>query len=117
MHPLASETTVPSTRAFGSSAHHWRRIRDDKRFIQPVGDQAAYEPSQVREIADNILLFQRTNGGWPKDYDMLAVLTAEQRETVAATRDRDDTSFDNSNGHAQVDYLAHALPSAQWRRR
>ncbi len=100
----------PSTRAFGSSAHHWRRIRDDKRFIQPIGEQPSYEPSQVREIAGNILLFQRSNGGWPKDYDMLAVLTAEQRAAVEATRERDDTSFDNSNGHSQVDYLARALP-------
>lgn len=107
---VTGQPSVPSTRAFGSSAHHWRRIRDDKRFIQPVGEQPAYEPSQVREIASNILLFQRTNGGWPKDYDMLAVLTPPQRAAVEATCDRDDTSFDNSNGHSQVDYLARALP-------
>lgn len=104
------ESQPPSTRAFGSSAHHWRRIRSESRFIQPIEDQAAYDPTQVREIVDNILLFQRTNGGWPKDYDMLAVLTPEQRDAVAATRDEDDTSFDNSNGHSQVAYLARVLP-------
>jgi PelA/Pel-15E family pectate lyase len=105
-----NSTQPPSTRAFGSSAHHWRRIRDDKRFIQPIADQPAYDDSQVREIVGNILLFQRVGGGWPKDYDMLAVLTPEQRVTILATRNRDDTSFDNSNGHSQVDYLARALP-------
>ena len=65
-------------------------------------------PTQVREIVDNILLFQRANGGWPKDYDMLAVLTDEQRKAVRATHERADTSFDNHNLHSQVDYLAQA---------
>ncbi len=105
-----TEANWPSTRGFGSSAHHWRRIQNKDRFIQPIGDQPNYESRQVREIVGNILLFQRSNGGWPKDYDMQAILTAEQREAVRATYDRDDTSFDNSNGHSQVDYLARALP-------
>src|SRR4051794_28963317 len=64
---------------FHDSAHHWRFIRDEGRFIQAQPDQPAYAASQVREIAANILLFQRENGGWPKDYDMAAILTEEQR--------------------------------------
>lgn len=93
---------------FVSSAHHWRQIRDDTRFIQPVANQASYPPTEVRQIAANILLFQRANGGWPKDYDMTAVLTDQQRATVLATRSRADTSFDNGNIHSQVRYLARA---------
>ena len=103
---------------FRDSAHHWRKIRDTTRFIQALLDQAAYEPSQVAEIAANILLFQRTNGGWPKDYDMLAVLTDEQKDAIRGTHDRDDTSFDNHNIHSQVDYLARAYSVADensWR--
>jgi PelA/Pel-15E family pectate lyase len=96
------------TSGFHDSIHHWRKIRDTSRFIQVVPDQPSYGPSQVREIVGNILLFQRENGGWPKDYDMLAVLTDEQRKTVIATHNRADTSFDNHNLHSQVDYLAHA---------
>jgi PelA/Pel-15E family pectate lyase len=106
------------TRGFGSSAHHWRKIRDENRVIQPEPEQAAYAADQVREIAANLLLFQRTNGGWPKDYDMRAVLTEGQREAVRATRDRNDTSFDNSNIHSQVDYLARAYDAGRdpaWR--
>jgi len=94
--------------SFRDGAHHWRRIRDDKRVIQAEPDQPAYEPTQVRAIAQNILLFQRANGGWPKDYDMLAVLTESQRAQLAATRTRDDTSFDNHNVFGQVEYLARA---------
>ncbi len=44
----------------------------------------------------------------PLTYDMLAVLTDEQRQSVAGARQRDDASFDNHNIHSQVDYLARA---------
>ena len=93
---------------FHDGAHHWRVFRDAGRFITVQGDQPSYGPTQVREIVGNILLFQRTNGGWPKDYDMTAILTDEQRARVLATRDGHDTSFDNGNVHSQVTYLARA---------
>jgi PelA/Pel-15E family pectate lyase len=96
------------TSGFQSGAHHWRRIRDDSRVIQALPDQPSFAPTQVDEIVANILLFQRDNGGWPKDYDMLAVLTDEQKDAVRATASRTDTSFDNDNVHSQVDYLARA---------
>lgn len=103
---------------FGSSISHWRNLKDDRRFIHVLPDQESYEPTQVREIIENILLYQRANGGWPKDYDMTAILTPEQRETVIATRDRSDTSYDNNNLFSQVEYLARAveqLEDPRWR--
>ena len=106
------------TSGFGDSRHHWLHIRDTNRFIQVLPEQPEYRPDQVREIVTNILLFQRENGGWPKDYDMLAVLTPEQKAAVLATRSRTDTSFDNGNLHSQVSYLAHAFAAAnepEWR--
>lgn len=111
---LIKRTAAPAspaidTSGFRDGAHHWRRIRDPNRVIQPQPDQAAYSPAQVDEIVSNILLFQRDNGGWPKDYDNLAVLTPEQVAAVKATHNRDDTSFDNHNTHSQVDYLARAF--------
>jgi PelA/Pel-15E family pectate lyase len=51
-------------------------------------------------------MFQRANGGWPKDYDMTAILTEEQKAKVRETHDRADSSFDNGNLHSQVAYLA-----------
>lgn len=77
--------------------------------MQPLPDQPSYRPEQVREIAANILLFQRANGGWPKDYDMLAVLTPEQVRAVRDSHERTDTTFDNHTTHTQVDYLARAF--------
>ena len=88
-------------------------------MIHVLPDQASYLPEQVEEIVANILLFQRANGGWPKDYDMLAILTPEQVAAIEATHDRNDTSFDNYNIHSQVDYLAKAYAAGgdeHWRR-
>ncbi len=97
---------------FKSGIHHWRNLRDPSRFIIVERDQPSFAPSQVREIVGNILLFQRENGGWPKDYDMTAVLSAEQRAKVLETRGKRDTSFDNGNIHSQVGYLARAAAQA-----
>jgi PelA/Pel-15E family pectate lyase len=101
--------TSIDTAGFRDGANHWRNIRDTNRFIQALPQQPAYSQEQVREIVANILLFQRDNGGWPKDYDMLAILTEEQKAAVRATRGSSDTSFDNHNIHSQVDYLARAF--------
>lgn len=96
------------TAGFRDSAHHWRNINQPERIMQALPEQPAYAPTQVREIADNLLLFQRANGGWPKDYDMLAVLTEEQRKLIRDTRANTDTSYDNHTTHPQVAYLAKA---------
>ncbi len=104
---------------FGDSAHHWRTIRDETRFIQAEPGQPSYAPSQVREIVENILLFQRENGGWPKDFDMTAILTEAQQAKVRATHQRADTSFDNGNLHSQAAYLARAFAQSgepAWRK-
>lgn len=106
--PAASAPLTISLDGFRSGAHHWRNIRDTSRFIQVTPHQPAYPPTDIESIAANILLFQRTNGGWPKDYDMAAVLTDDQRAQVIATRNKTDTSYDNNNIHAQVEYLARA---------
>ncbi len=111
--------TPIDTSGFRDSTHHWREIRDEGRFIQPEPNQPVYAPEQVREIAANILLFQRENGGWPKDYDMTAILTDAQKAKVRETHKQTDTSFDNGNLHSQVLYLARAYaqsPEPEWRR-
>ncbi|MBX9656359.1 pectate lyase [bacterium] len=99
----------PDVRGFSDGAHHWYKIKDDSRVIRAASEQPRFNPAQVTEIADNILIFQRANGGWPKDYDMLAMLTSDQKKAVLDSRNREDTSFDNHNIHSQVDYLARAF--------
>lgn len=106
---LAVGADAIDTSGFRDATHHWRRINEPERVMQPLPDQPSYRPEQVREIAANVLLFQRANGGWPKDYDMLAVLTPEQIKAVRDSHDRADTTFDNHTTHTQVEYLARAF--------
>lgn len=110
--PIAQLSPIDIS-GFGSGIHHWRNLRDESRFIQVEPDQRAYDVSQVHEIVKNILLLQRRNGGWPKDYDMTAVLSPNQLKTVNATHARSDTSYDNGNIHSQVEYLARAVAQVQ----
>src|SRR4051812_24164102 len=103
------EISVIDASGFRDATHHWRRINEPERVMQPLPDQPSYAPTQVQEIATNILLFQRDNGGWPKDYDMLAVLTEEQKKAVRDSHASNDTTFDNHTTHPQIEYLARAF--------
>lgn len=111
-----AEKPIPTGR-FADSANHWRNLKM-RGVIEPEPDQPRYKPSQFREIADNIVLFQREDGGWPANYDMMAILTPEQKKAIAETKSRRDGSFDNDTVHPQVTYLAHALQresNSEWR--
>lgn len=96
---------------FGDSARHWYGINDEvPKLIEPLQDQLRYTQDQVKEIADNILLYQRSNGGWIKNYDMQAVLAEEQRQTLLRNADNVSlTTFDNGTTHTQIEYLARAF--------
>src|SRR6478752_8739136 len=87
--------------AFADGIRHWKNGHNVEKY-------AAYEPAQVREIADNLLIYQRAKGGWPPNIDPLRVLNEDERRELAAERDRQDTSFDNRATYPEVDYLAAA---------
>lgn len=91
---------------FYDSAHHWYDIREEERIIEPLKDQKRYKVTEVEKIGDNILLFQKLNGGWAKNYDMLAVLTDEQIKLVKSSKHLTNTTFDNGTTYSQTDYLA-----------
>jgi PelA/Pel-15E family pectate lyase len=93
---------------FWDSSHHWYDINDEvTKIIVPVPGQKQYDKTEIEKIADNILLYQRSNGGWPKNYDMRAILTDDQKKALVSAKD--DilmTTFDNGATHSQVEYLA-----------
>ncbi len=100
--------SVIDVSGFYDSAHHWYDIRDEDHVINPSKERRRYPPTDFRDIADNILLYQKDNGGWPKNYDMLAILTPEQKQALLAARNRTNTTFDNGTTHTQIEYLAKA---------
>ncbi|WP_163408028.1 pectate lyase [Flavobacterium ajazii] len=95
-----------STKPFGDSTNHWYGIADKNNIVNPIPNQPRYEESEYTKIADNIICFQRDNGGWPKNYDMRAILTPEQINDVVGSRSVLHTTFDNSTTYTHVYYLA-----------
>src|SRR5260221_12905828 len=78
------------TRIFQDDAGHWYGIADKDNMINARPNQPRYKPEQVTEVADNILLYQKDNGGWAKNYDMLANLTGADEGTLVAGKQIND---------------------------
>jgi PelA/Pel-15E family pectate lyase len=72
-------------------------------------DYARFKPEQIVEIADNILLHQRNNGGWPSNWDPLRILSNKEIQAIRRDRGKLDTTFDNRSTYPQIEYLSHAF--------
>lgn len=104
--PTLKDFEKVDTIPFQSSAHHWYDIFDSGNIINPVPGQPRYPATDLTGIADNILLYQKDNGGWPKNYDMQAILTDEQKNKISKDKKTLNTTFDNSTSFSQVECLA-----------
>ncbi len=91
---------------FSDNAHHWYDINEKGAVILPRPEHPRYKSDEITAIADNILLYQKNNGGWPKNYDMQAILTAQQQDSLVQAKSAANTTFDNRTTYSQVDYLA-----------
>lgn len=100
------DAEIITTKPFGDSERHWYGIKDENNLVNPVPNQPRYVEADYTKIADNMILFQRANGGWPKNYDMRAILTPEQVEKVASTKALLHTTFDNETTFTHIYYLA-----------
>lgn len=69
-------------------------------------DAAWYSSADAVRIADNLLLYQHTSGGWPKNIDMARTLSDAEKQRLAENRDRGETIIDNGATHTQIRYLA-----------
>jgi PelA/Pel-15E family pectate lyase len=105
--PVAKEIAI-DTNDFYDSSHHWYDIYEATNIINPEPNKPRYELTQIKEIADNILLYQRNNGGWPKNYDMRAILTKEEKAKLAGAKGLHHTTFDNCTTYSHIKYLAKA---------
>lgn len=70
-------------------------------------DKEFFMTDEARRIGDQLLLFQRVTGGWPKNIDMAVPLTADEAAAVEAEKSRrDDSTTDNGATTMQMAYLA-----------
>jgi hypothetical protein len=65
-----------------------------------------YGSNEATRIADNVLLYQRTTGGWPKNIDMAATLNDEQKNDLGKQKADDDATIDNDATFTQLTFLA-----------
>jgi len=98
---------------FSDNTNHWYSISDKNNLINALPEKPRYKESEIEKIADNILLFQKNNGGWPKNYDFFAILTPEQAKIVKASKAQTNTTFDNSSTYTQIAALAIAYQATK----
>ncbi len=76
-------------------------------------EKAQYQPTEwysskkAKEIADYVLLYQHTNGGWQKNIDMAKPLSNEEIQQLKKEKsNKKGTTIDNGATHTQLRYLA-----------
>ena len=70
-------------------------------------DEAFFKTEEARRIGEQLMLYQRVTGGWPKNINMVMPLTQEQREQVLEDKQRtDDSTTDNDATNIQMHFLA-----------
>ena len=66
-----------------------------------------FKSAEARQVGDQLLLYQRVTGGWPKNIDMARPLSDEEKAQVMADQKRrDDSTTDNDATNMQMDFLA-----------
>jgi PelA/Pel-15E family pectate lyase len=74
---------------------------------------AWYGSEEAVRIADNVLLYQRRAGGWPKNIDMAGALSRAERARVSDEKDQADSTIDNGATYTQMRYLARVFASSR----
>lgn len=90
-----------SVSGFDDAVHHWQMKRGS--------DYPRHEQSDIRAIADNILLMQRNHGGWVQNRDPLQVMSADDVAQLLVEKGDPRGSFDNRNVFTQIEYLMGAF--------
>ncbi len=72
-----------------------------------------YQTDEAARIADQVVLYQKTNGGWEKNVDMARVLTESDRAKVRAAKDDiSESTIDNNATHTQLAFLARTITAS-----
>ena len=68
-----------------------------------------YAVDEATRIANQVLVYQRDNGGWEKNVDMAAMLTQVERQKLLSEKSHTDTTIDNGAITTQLQYLAKVI--------
>jgi PelA/Pel-15E family pectate lyase len=65
-----------------------------------------YASTTALRIAENVLLYQRESGGWPKNIDMAKPLDDNDRAALLRQNKKNDSTIDNGATYTQLSFLA-----------
>ena len=69
-----------------------------------------YQTDEAARIADQVVLYQKDNGGWEKNLDMALMLTQKEKNEISAKKsDIRETTIDNRTTYTQIAYLAKVI--------
>lgn len=72
-----------------------------------------YQTDEAARIADQVILYQKDNGGWEKNIDMALMLTHSEKAKIAAEKsDISETTIDNRATYEQVAYLGRIISAS-----
>lgn len=74
----SAERSSATLNGFEDAIHHWRNVHGNR--------YPRYAPEQVVEIADNLLRYQRADGGWIQNQDPARILDAAERGDACLLR-------------------------------
>ncbi len=72
-----------------------------------------YQTDEAARVADQVILYQKENGGWEKNVDMALMLTQSEKLELSAKRsDIRETTIDNRTTYPQIAYLGRIITAS-----
>lgn len=72
-----------------------------------------YQTDEAARIADQVVFYQKENGGWEKNIDMALMLTHSEKAALTARRsDISQTTIDNDATYSQLSYLGRIITAS-----
>lgn len=104
--PTKADDKWLTVRRPSQSAVSWGNILKQK--------TAWYQTDEAARIADQVIVYQKQNGGWEKNIDMAAMLTGKELDALAGKKnDVSETTIDNKATYTQVQFLAKMVTASK----
>jgi PelA/Pel-15E family pectate lyase len=113
MLPFILTTTLTPASSPGALPQTQTTVAWSACLRQPPG---WYASAEAARIADNVLLYQRDNGGWKKNVDMARPLSEADRAALIRDQGKDESTIDNGATHTQLVYLARVYSAGKQER-
>jgi PelA/Pel-15E family pectate lyase len=75
-----------------------------------------YASAEALRISDNLVLYQRASGGWPKNIDMAKPLSESGRASLLRDQSKTDSTIDNGATYTQLSFLARVITAKHMER-